>query len=76
MQTPLDEDEARMLLRLVDDAGLARWRWVRGAIRAAAADPAVARAIADAAPPDRRGGHRTGTGGARPGAGRPRKGEA
>lgn len=66
VQATLGDDEAHLLLRLIDESGLTRWRWVRGAIRAAAADPAIAQAIVDAAPPDRRGG-------ARPGAGRPRK---
>lgn len=73
VQATLDEETAQMLADLVADSGLSRWRWVRGAIRAAAADPEVAAAIVAAAPPERRGGARPGAGGARPGAGRPPK---
>lgn len=60
-----------MLSDLVAASGLSRWRWVRGAIRAASSDPAVAAAVVAAAPPEQRGGKRPGAGGARPGAGRP-----
>ena len=73
VQATLDDETAEMLTALVQASGLSRWRWVRGAIRAAAADPAVAAAIVAAAPPEQRGGSRPGTGGRRPGAGRPRK---
>lgn len=73
IQATLDEETARALTRLVAESGLSRWRWVRGAIRAAAADPAIATAIAAAAPPEQRGGARKGAGGRRPGAGRPRR---
>ncbi len=48
------------------ESGLTRSGWVRGAIRAAAASPDVAAAIAEAA-------DQTGHGGPRPGAGRPRR---
>lgn len=73
IQATLDEETATMLATLVEASGLSRWRWVRGAIRAAAADPRVAAAIVSAAPPEQRGGARPGTGGRRPGAGRPRR---
>jgi len=73
IQATLDEETAQALADLVAHSGLSRWRWVRGAIRAAAADPAVAAAIAAAAPPEQRGGARKGAGGRRPGAGRPRR---
>ena len=73
VQATLDEETAEALERLVAASGLSRWRWVRGAIRAAAADPSVAAAIVAAAPPEQRGGARANAGGARPGAGRPRK---
>lgn len=73
VQATLDAETAKMLAVLVESSGLSRWRWVRGAIRAAAADPSVAAAIVAAAPPEQRGGARPGTGGKRPGAGRPRK---
>lgn len=66
VQATLGEEEAAALVALVAASGLSRWQWVRGAIRAAAADPKVAATIAAAAPPDGRGGRR-------PGAGRPRK---
>lgn len=58
--------DAGTFAALVEESGLTRSGWVRGAVRAAAADPAVARAIADA-------GDRIGHGGKRPGAGRPRR---
>lgn len=64
IQAPLGEAEAEALAALVAESGLSRWRWVWGAIRAAAADPSVAAAIVAAAPPEGRGGRR-------PGAGRP-----
>ena len=73
VQATLDEETAEMLAVLVAESGLSRWRWVRGAIKAAAADPTVAAAIVAAAPPERRGGARPRAGGARPGAGRPRR---
>lgn len=73
VQATLDEETALLLASLVKSSGLSRWRWVRGAILAAAADPKVAAAIAEAAPPERRGGPRPGAGGRRPGAGRPRR---
>ena len=67
IQATLGEDEAAMLVRLVQESGLSRWQWGRGAIRAARGDPFVAAAIVAAAPAERRGG-------ARPGAGRPAQG--
>lgn len=73
VQATLDEETAEMFVGLVEESGLSRWRWVRGAIRAAAADPKIAAAIVAAAPPEQRGGRRPGTGGRRPGAGRPRR---
>lgn len=73
VQATLDEETAQMLADLVETSRLSRWRWVRGAIRAAAADPSVAAAIVAAAPPEQRGGTRPGTGGKRAGAGRPRR---
>lgn len=73
VQATLDGETAQMLAALVAESGLSRWRWVRGAIRAAAADSAVAAAIVAAAPPEQRGGARPGTGGKRPGAGRPKR---
>lgn len=76
VQATLDKETAEALQHLVVESGLSRWRWVRGAIRAAAADPEVAAAIVAAAPPEQRGGSRPGTGGRRPGAGRPRKAQA
>lgn len=62
VQATLGEGEALALASLVAASGLSRWRWVRGAIRAAAADPAVAAAIIAAAPPEGRGGRRSGAG--------------
>ena len=59
-------EDALAFSALVAASGLTRSGWVRGAIRAAAADPAIAQAIADA-------GDRTGHGGRRLGAGRPQK---
>lgn len=59
-------EDAALFGALVAESGVTRSGWVRGAIRAAAADPEVARAIAEA-------GDRTGHGGSRPGAGRPRR---
>lgn len=59
-------DDARAFSALVESSGLTRSGWVRGAIRAAAASPEIAQAIAEA-------GDRTGHGGKRPGAGRPPK---
>lgn len=59
-------NDAERFAALVEESGLTRSGWVRGAVRAAAADPAVARAIAEA-------GDRVGHGGRRPGAGRPRR---
>lgn len=70
IQATLSEEDAQALVSLVEESGLSRWRWVRGAIRAASADPVVAAAIVTAAPPDGRGGARSNSGGARPGAGR------
>lgn len=62
IQATLGEEEAEALVALTSASGLSRWRWVRGAIRAASADPAVAAAIVAAAPPDGRGGRRRGAG--------------
>lgn len=59
-------DDAQAFSALVESSGLTRSGWVRGAIRAAAADPVIAAVIAAA-------GDRTGHGGKRPGAGRPRR---
>lgn len=72
VQATLDAETAQLLASLVKSSGLSRWRWVRGAILAAAADPDVAAAIVAAAPPEGRGGPRSGAGGRRAGAGRPR----
>lgn len=58
--------DAQAFATLVESSGLTRSGWVRGAIRAAAADPEIAQAIAEA-------GDRTQHGGRRPGAGRPPK---
>lgn len=58
--------DAALFAALVEDSGLTRSGWVRGAIRAAAASPEIAAAIEAA-------GDRTGHGGPRPGAGRPRR---
>lgn len=69
IQATLGEEEALALVALTEASGLSRWRWVRGAIRAAVADPAVAAAIVAAAPPEGRGGRRAG-------AGRPKASEA
>lgn len=66
----LEPEAVEALDRLRGEA--TRTRWVRGAIRAAAADPGVASAVQAAMPPDPRGGARAGAGGKRPGAGRPR----
>lgn len=74
IQATLSEEDARALVSLVEGSGLSRWRWVRGAIRAASADPAVAAAIVAAAPPEGRGGPRANSGGARSGSGpKPRR---
>lgn len=73
VQATLDAETAQLLASLVKSSGLSRWRWVRGAILAAAADPAIAAAITAAAPPEGRGGPRSGAGGRRTGAGRPRR---
>lgn len=59
-------ENARAFEVLVAESGLTRSGWIRGAIRAAATDPAIARAITEA-------GDTTGHGGPRPGAGRPRR---
>lgn len=59
-------EDSRTFEALVQSSGLTRSGWIRGAIRAAAADPAIAQAIAET-------GDRTGHGGSRPGAGRPRQ---
>ncbi|PKZ40779.1 hypothetical protein CYJ76_11260 [Kytococcus schroeteri] len=58
--------DAQAFATLVEESGLTRSGWVRGAIRAAMASPEIAQAIAEA-------GDRTGHGGRRPGAGRPRR---
>ncbi|WP_123825095.1 hypothetical protein [Kocuria soli] len=58
--------DASAFSALVESSGLTRSGWVRGAIRAAVADPEIEQAIAAA-------GDRTGHGGKRPGAGRPPK---
>lgn len=62
----LDAQDAERLADLADSAQVTAASWVRGAIRLAATDPAVASAVAAAAPPDARGGRRAG-------AGRPRR---
>lgn len=58
--------DAQAFAALVESSGLTRSGWVRGAIRAAAASPAIAQAVTEA-------GDQTGHGGKRPGAGRPRR---
>lgn len=60
----LHPDDAARFTAVLADSGLTRSGWVRGAIRAAAASPEVARAITEA-------GDTTAHGGRRPGAGRP-----
>lgn len=57
-------EDAQRFDAVLTSSGLTRSGWVRGAIRAAAADPDLARAIAEAGDP-------TSHGGRRPGAGRP-----
>lgn len=59
-------DDSARFEALLTASGLTRSGWVRGAIRAAAADSEIAAAIAEV-------GDKTAHGGARPGAGRPRK---
>lgn len=64
LTVPLDENDDDHLTDRANDAGVGRAAWVRGAIRAATANRAVADAIAEHA-------DQTGWGGRREGAGRP-----
>lgn len=60
-------EDAQAFAALVNESGLSKSGWVRGAIRAATASPEIAAAIAGV-------GDRTGHGGLRSGAGRPPSG--
>lgn len=66
LRVALDPEDADRLAALARESGVTSASWVRGAIRAASASAGIAAAVAGLAPPDRRGG-------ARPGAGRPRR---
>lgn len=66
MRIEIDAEYAARLTRLTEAVEMSRALWVRGAIRAAEADPDLARQIADSAPESEHGG-------ARPGAGRPKR---